>query len=138
MRISDWSSDVCSSDLRSEQVDVDAGQFGGAPPAALVPPSVRIVHRTTYDILADLGFDLKRGNGRADAHARSVGDLAIAGIVGMHQQRRLFRANKPLDIVHPTVQRTEFAAAEEDRTRVVEGKSVSVRLDVGDGRIIKN
>src|SRR3546814_16404012 len=94
MRISDWSSDVCSSDL--------------APPAALVPPSVRIVHRTTYDILADLGFDLKRGNGRADAHARSVGDLAIAGIVGMHQQRRLFRANKPLDIVHPTVKRTEF------------------------------
>src|SRR3546814_1265101 len=91
---------------RSEQVDVDAGQFGGAPPAALVPPSVRIVHRTTYDILADLGFDLKRGNGRADAHARSVGDLAIAGIVGMHQQRRLFRANKPLDIVHRSEEHT--------------------------------
>src|SRR3546814_20090386 len=93
MRISDWSSDVCSSDLvasgrpidarrrglsgggygdrdavemrhsrylleipwprRSEQVDVDAGQFGGAPQAALVPPSVRLVHRTPSDLLAD-------------------------------------------------------------------------------------
>src|SRR3546814_16167916 len=118
MRISDWSSDVFSSDLleipwprRSEQVDVDAGQFGGAPPAALVPPSVRIVHRTTYDIPADLGFDLKRGNGRADAHARSFGDLAIAGIVGMHPPRRLFRANKPHTILPPHVHATPFRTA---------------------------
>src|SRR3546814_15025592 len=107
------------------------------PYTTLFRSSVRIVHRTTYDILADLGFDLKRGNGRADAHARSVGDLAIAGIVGMHQQRRLFRANKPLDIVHPTVQRTEFAAAEEiERVRALLRPLGEKPLEFGVGDLV--
>src|SRR3546814_17858439 len=34
MRISDWSSDVCSSDLKSERVTQEVGGIGGATPMA--------------------------------------------------------------------------------------------------------
>src|SRR3546814_20838016 len=89
MRISDWSSDVCSSDLLDVEV-VDPGQVAhvaGQHHVALV---------------------LDRPRLRAVAHAQ----VAFA---------------------HVGAERHE----QEDRKSVAEGKSVSVRVDIGGRRIIK-
>src|SRR3546814_9817370 len=49
MRISDWSSDVCSSDLRNAVVDIRAGR----PPARGRRPSRRVRRRRTHRLAAD-------------------------------------------------------------------------------------
>src|SRR3546814_16236572 len=87
MRISDWSSDVCSSDLE----DAEAGA-----PRGLV-----------------LGHSL------GDQSCLVVGDLRRQGILrgGLVERRH--------------------GAGGGDRKSVVEGKSVSVRVDLGGRRIIK-
>src|SRR3546814_20255362 len=41
MRISDWSSDVCSSDLGQADVPAETEVFGGLSVSLLVPPSVK-------------------------------------------------------------------------------------------------
>src|SRR3546814_6939692 len=83
MRISDWSSDVCSSDLRRVPVQVSSGE-GGENDAQ------------------DLPLALARRRARA---ARRGGH--------------------------------SLGPRREDRTSVVKGKSVSVRVDLGGRRIIK-
>src|SRR3546814_14282621 len=99
MRISDWSSDVCSADLRTEGDGVEfypggfhrlAG-FGHAP--------------------VDLGF--------------TGGKVGIAEIL------------EPAIGAEVGALRTGRHLVELDRKRVVEGKSVSVRVDLGGRRIIK-
>src|SRR3546814_10954090 len=92
MRISDWSSDGCSSDL-----DCSHGPFH-----ALI---------TRLLVLKSGGdrFERSLAIGRFDGQARSLVDIGpgIALIIGG------------------------------DRKSVVEGKSVSVRVDIGGRRIIK-
>src|SRR3546814_17116022 len=98
MRISDWSSDVCSSDLAIVVV-VEVAVVAGLHP---VPQDAVTTHR-----------------GRARVGARVVADHVevFAG----------------LDLVMDDAVATEGG----DRKGVVEGKSVSVRLDIG-GRRISN
>src|SRR3546814_16504896 len=87
MRISDWSSDVCSSDLLGGSAD-------------------RAVRRRVHPGVAALNHELlTRRELRNDAC------LAVGGIQG-----------------------DDFAR---DRKSVVQGKSVSVRVDLGGRRIIK-
>src|SRR3546814_15500284 len=105
MRISDWSSDVCSSDLRP------ASAFNCFPAVA------------------------------ARAPATGVGGIVhVADMCPDHRHIRL--ARQPRDRVHVLdlpgiglVGGLEFVDA--DRKRVVEGQSVSVRVDLGGRRIIK-
>src|SRR3546814_18537365 len=87
LRISDWSSDVCSSDLDRS----GSARFPGASPVRPAPP--RIAARRITLMTDD---DTPHGLGRG---------LTTYG---------------------------------EDRKSVVQGKSVSVRVDIGGRRIIKN
>src|SRR3546814_16380725 len=91
MRISDWSSDVCSSDLLSYTVPEPIGIVG--------------IIITWNGPLISLGMKV--------CAALAAGNCVIC---------------KPAEI-------TPFAP--EDRKSVVEGKSVSVRVDLGGRRIIK-
>src|SRR3546814_14114136 len=84
MRISDWSSDVCSSDLAADRRGADVAGMGKAG------------HLARHGAQAETGV------------GRIIGGL------------------EP-----PVVE------AEADRKSVVEGKSVSVRVDLGGRRIIK-
>src|SRR3546814_12813305 len=92
MRISDWSSDVCSSDL-----------------VATVP-------------------DRRRVAARRDLHARFYGQRQRCARLGEH----VGRFGLHLGGVSGHV-----PALGQDRTSVVQGKSVSVRVDLGGRRIIK-
>src|SRR3546814_15043543 len=89
MRISDWSSDVCSSDLHAP-----VGAASAAP----------------------------TGIASATADAR-------------HRWITAWRAPRPLR--RSSAPRPAVAQREPDRKSVVEGKSVSVRVDLGGRRIIK-
>src|SRR3546814_12518825 len=112
MRISDWSSDVCSSDLDLEGLTI-------APPANSDQSFQLTVTATsaegangetnTQTATVDVTIDAV-----ADAPELTVGD--VLGEEG---------ATVPLDLSA----RTES---------VVSGRRVSVRVDVGVGRIIKN
>src|SRR3546814_13662165 len=98
MRISDWSSDVCSSDLVRRHVAVDQ--------RAHADEGVR----------ADAAELVDAGDA---AHDHPVADLHVpgeGGVVGEHAVA------------------ADLAVVGEDRKSVVEGKRVSVRVDVG-GRV---
>src|SRR3546814_17587065 len=97
MRISDWSSDVCSSDLRGP-LDV-VGGGGGADLGA------DLLHQLLAQLLALLFA----------GHQGHVGVDALA-----------------LDVVRETDHRGLG-----DRKSVVEGRRVSVRVDLGGRRLIK-
>src|SRR3546814_20684461 len=96
MRISDWSSDVCSSDLLLEELLAEVGVAGHLAQGADLAP------------------------GRAHV-AQQVGDAAVLGGVGVGAHEE----DAPL-------------GARGDRKSVVWGKSVSVRVDLGGRRNIKN
>src|SRR3546814_16121186 len=104
MRISDWSSDVCSSDLARE----------GVEPARQ-----------------------RQREHRRDADPR----IGVARVgIGLHQRRRGGHPYLGLpalrDIARIGPDRPALEA-ELDRKSVVEGKSVSVRVDLGGSRIIQ-
>src|SRR3546814_14188069 len=92
MRISDWSSDVCSSDLVREGIKLA------------------------------LSFDALPGQSREG----EVG--AISPLIDVGGRSILLRAHVP---------NADGALRPGDRKSVVSGKSVSVRVDLGGGRIIK-
>src|SRR3546814_20794961 len=119
MRISDWSSDVCSSDLSWHVSAVD--QVEQVLPVAVLGqrPGERLELR---------GIDpsVVVGNLLRAAHAQALARLDGLDVVRCLQQR-LVRAR-----VEPRV------AAAKERKSVVWGKSVSVRVDLGVRRIIKN
>src|SRR3546814_13088143 len=103
MRISDWSSDVCSSDLRIPAARQHAGAVNDA--------DQRIGLR---EIAPQLAI--------AEIHV--LGQQAGGGAVREHRFEQLARLIRP-------------SAQVQDRTSVVYGKSVSVRVDLGVGRILK-
>src|SRR3546814_15427378 len=100
MRISDWSSDVCSSDLSPES-DVRSVALDTIP-SELVE-SIEIKKTLTPDMDAD----------------------TIGATIEINTTSALDR-KKPF-----------VAVSAEDRKSVVEGKSVSVRVDLAGRRIIK-
>src|SRR3546814_12028785 len=126
MRISDWSSDVCSSDLSAEDG------------AAVVPRAAENQHDPDEeggDHRID-GFRRDRAvevgeKSAAEAHqagAENEGLQAAEGdVLAERGGRRLVVADGPH---HAAPGRT-------DRKSVVSGKSVSVRVDLGGRRIIK-
>src|SRR3546814_16502904 len=104
MRISDWSSDVCSSDLRSLSI----GALIDASCRAFVDPANRFLDEKSL-------IDLTPQH----AEARRLKDLAMG---------RVYRWERTV---------TEELKGITDRKSVVEGKSVSVSVDLGGRRIIK-
>src|SRR3546814_18250101 len=102
MRISDWSSDACSSDLAVARIR------GEARPAAVI----------------------KRGAGGRDGAIR-IGVRGVDDGGDFAARRRIVdRERLAVAGLHPL--------AVEDRKSVGEGKSVSVRVDLGGRRLIKN
>src|SRR3546814_12151524 len=101
MRISDWSSDVCSSDLGAAA----AGEIQAALALALRRVAPGEISRCLLVVAG------QRLVGR-------VGDTVAQRLQVEHAEQRV-------------------AAADVDRKSVVEGKSVSVRVDLGGRRIIK-
>src|SRR3546814_12502233 len=100
MRISDWSSDVCSSDLRRPAVDL----AGGRIPAR---------HHEGELAKPALGRQVLAFDVDDDARERHVQGVLPARITLAARQHRL------------------------DRSGVVWGKSVSVRVDLGGRRVLK-
>src|SRR3546814_13803912 len=114
MRISDWSSDVCSSDLRHWLLELFHG-----PTLAFKDVALQL-----------LGLLFERFLARRDTHVTIVG--ATSGDTGSAAIDALAgRAKVDVFMLHPVgrvsdVQRRQMTT---DRRSVVEGKSVSVRVD---------
>src|SRR3546814_452976 len=176
MRISDWSSDVCSSDLEQDlagqptrflqhdtvplggqsQPDLEAGSRGRADAGQdLVDDPEPVVRRPAIAVGAEVVASVEE---LAEEIAVSPVDLDAIEAGPLGQDRRgceviddpsdLIRAHRAraLDRVRPRrddvarVQRgvcPTTAVLELDRKGVGEGKSVSVRVDLGWGRNIK-
>src|SRR3546814_20866267 len=101
MRISDWSSDVCSSDL-------DARRSGGGVAADEFAP-LRRGHRhggASQDRGVERGDIVAAEHGAVDREGRAADGAGAGGLKA-------------------------------DRKSVVEGKGVSVRVDIGGRRILK-
>src|SRR3546814_13284460 len=118
MRISDWSSDVCSSDLRD---------FPENHERNFDEPSVQ-PDRRDHDRSPEEG---RRGD-RGRAARQAVGTLRAAGALPGRRRagagaRRLYALERHL----------AGEAARADRKSVVEGKSVSVRVVLGGRRSIQ-
>src|SRR3546814_16163355 len=115
MRISDWSSDVCSSDL----LGVELGWIGNDEQRAVA------CH------VADIGVFLN--DDPADRRGDGIG---LQGVAGFDAQQRLALANSLSELARHPDDLTGEARAN-DRKSVVEGKSVSVRVDIGGGGVLK-
>src|SRR3546814_11801630 len=110
MRISDWSSDVCSSDLQRAVV--------GRQPR-------RASNRLQPQQLGEGRF-----HQRVDVVA--IGDLQAGGRAEILEQQEA-----GFDVARQDARHTHVAGFQQDRKSVVSGKSVSVRVDLGGRRIIK-
>src|SRR3546814_13359874 len=110
MRIGDWSSDVCSSDLSVEKDD-----SGEAMVAAAIAAFGRL----------DIVVANAASPQAASFHKLSLADFRAVFDVGFFGTLHLVHAAWP-------------RLRDQDRTSVVSGKSVSVRVDLGGRRIIKN
>src|SRR3546814_16891261 len=118
MRISDWSSDVCSSDLdRTQLVGIGLARVTG---------------------LRDRIPDRHQDTGRGHARGQRLQEVAPAVIVVVAQQPHLvfstgiLSSEKEKAADHSAADRS----ASTDRKRVVSGNSVSIRVDLGGRRII--
>src|SRR3546814_13076085 len=120
MRISDWSSDVCSSDLRRIALFGDADQDGRAVDHRRVAQhDAAFVER--IERANALGLQLR---GRRDG-ARTAGLLVMA-------RHQIDAALRLAALRFPRLTRPEH-----DRKSVVEGKRVFVRVKSGRSRNIK-
>src|SRR3546814_17463983 len=116
MRISDWSSDVCSSDLRAMNGVMELEQEYDRDPQ---------VKR-----LIDLARKLEGLPRHSSTHAAGVviGDRPLSHLVPLYRDPRSDMPVTPFDL--------KYVEGAEDRKRVVEGMSVSVRVDLGGRHII--
>src|SRR3546814_19832687 len=121
MRISDWSSDVCSSDLGIDDDDVD---------------------------IDDLFEMISQGEGTEESRETEVVELedkrrfgiATLGALKQHPRITAFRyfiEGWYLSYFTTAAARGLPLAGPQDRMSVVSGKHVSVRGDLGCGRVIK-
>src|SRR3546814_19962419 len=109
MRISDWSSDLCSSDLRRQA----APALGAIPCLHAAPPR-------------DAAPAARPSHRAARTHRNRRG-----------ADRRARRPPCPVTASRPLAPRCGGRRADRDRKSVVEGKRVSVRVDLGGRRTIK-
>src|SRR3546814_20709674 len=115
MRISDWSSDVCSSDLIASRADAlrwrQANLAEGVTLGELLSDgSMPVVHPATP------ATDIANQMIAEDMGRICVVDPQSGALIGIIARRNLLSA---------------------DRTSVVQGKSVSVRVDIGSRGIMK-
>src|SRR3546814_19300402 len=117
MRISDWSSEVCSSDL-----EAGVGHLGIEPHIAVEPVRIRL----SFEIGEDFGLP------REHPRPARVGREAVA----VEMARNIARA-AGIGVVAPGAAAAVALFEDQDRKSVVEGKSGSVRVTLGGRRIIK-
>src|SRR3546814_17332413 len=118
MRISDWSSDVCSSDLKGTQVD-----FGRA---ALIPaPAPNIV---IDDV--PVGLDGARQQILERASPQHAGPM-IADDVRQLVRFEVELLHRQPEMIAERLAQMPAPGRRGDRKSVGEGKSVSVRVDLG-------
>src|SRR3546814_12302815 len=124
MRISDWSSDVCSSDLKpSVHPELLSGDELKAFVNAYIIPNRYVFSDGTYE------GQLPDKNGDMVQVAGEWGSFSITGASGntvMPSEANIQGCN---GVIH--------RIADVDRKSVVKGKSVSVRVDYGGRGIIK-
>src|SRR3546814_14738672 len=128
MRISDWSSDVCSSDLESillrlvETVNLIDEKYGA--------PALPLCDLCGHDGFAYV-FD-------AAQHSRHGQELCIEAIGHQARQGRLAHARRPPEDhgMRPSGLKGNPQRLARDRKDAVKGKRVSVRVDPGGRRLI--
>src|SRR3546814_15529127 len=114
MRISDWSSDVCSSDLLEKQLANARNQAAQVIPAE--------------------AFARLEANDRAVAEARAAVNAGATTIELTGDATGITIGGEPLT---PNSPRTLTGETQIDRKSVVSGKSVSVRVELGGRSYIK-
>src|SRR3546814_13436668 len=136
MRISDWSSDVCSSDLdRLPRIDLVGLLTGNW---------IRMLGSTTSFDTWSTGAELSGplfdgGTGAANERGAQARYREAAEALRGAVRTATRDVEDALAGQHSAQQRVVTSRqAVEDRTSVVSGKSVSVRVDLGVRRIIKN
>src|SRR3546814_12897240 len=112
MRISDWSSDVCSSDLRRVARALGHGDRQRVMPQRLAYPARPLPGNRRQGEVEAVVRQLRASNGICPAGQDGMGLRLFGPLQGEH-------------------------VGELDRKSVVSGKSVSVRVDLGGRRIIK-
>src|SRR3546814_13738492 len=120
MRISDWSSDVCSSDL-TQPVLVDGGVLYMAPPAQAEDP-----HLIDKWCFYETFWSMKR----AAIYARVSTDGQTISNQMLDLETVAARMGWPIVAVHAD----EGIPGTQNRERVGEGQSVSVRVERGGRR----
>src|SRR3546814_15134691 len=113
MRISDWSSDVCSSDLIKRCSAPCVGRIGGDDYAALVAQATEFL------------------GGRSQAIQRDLAERMEAASAALEFAKAAIYRDRIRALTHIP------AHQDIDRKSVGEGKSVSVRVDLGGRGIIK-
>src|SRR3546814_5904346 len=142
MRISDWSSDVCSSDLRRHPPRIEQPGFRSSEPCRLQSTvHIHICHRnlkrdkggggmTRRVVVTGLGVVTPLGVG-----VEPVWNRLILGHSGLVRLPDAIAADLPARVAGMVPDKDDDPAGL-DRKSVVEGKSVSVRVDLGGRRII--
>src|SRR3546814_16806446 len=129
MRISDWSSDVCSSDLSAFDIKFAFNKWtlGDAFCRDVLGLTDAQLDDMSFDMLAALGFT------RAEIDAANT---YVCGAMTVEGAPHLKVEHLPVfDCAKPSGRIGKRSLS--DRTRVVKGKSVSVRIDLGGRRFIK-
>src|SRR3546814_13587669 len=122
MRISDWSSDVCSSDLQAESS------------LAPIPSVIRTSSNLTGIFLALSSLpEGCGGRGAASGHARFAAGVVVVRAAPVLDEvaQPLVRSLRPHDAQLPVL------VAAIDLKSVMSGKSVCVRCSLGGARCIK-
>src|SRR3546814_12281619 len=129
MRISDWSSDVCSSDLAPAETDVYhlhdivADALISGSHATVSPTEVRLMSLREEAAMFNSNGD------QWESDPEKPWDLRKGG-------EHILSVSVPFDHVARTLPMQPADAAGIDRQSVVKGKSVSVRVDLGGRRLI--
>src|SRR3546814_6401982 len=140
MRISDWSSDVCSSDLK-------AGKALPAQPDSRMLPATR----RQAEVVEAIGQRLAGNSDLETVAYRESRQALPTGLMMLREEDLLLAAVQCPPAVDPAFQCSSYRIGNsilaelvlerledrEDRKSVVWGKGVSVRVDHGGRRIIK-
>src|SRR3546814_17048159 len=134
MRISDWSSDVCSSDLASHLWNRPRLPEGGRPRALLARRPARLDR--PWSLHVDIRSKQSRRAARGSARERRRGEGR--GLMRDPDTSRDRDTSRGPEMPREPGSWSERRAAPRlDRKSVVKGESVYARVDLGGGRRIK-